>query len=259
MENATKALLIAASVLIVVMILSLIMIAYNQISDYYASQQETTRVEQLSEFNKEFAGYNRSSIRGSDLISFMNKVIDYNERQAYEEGTGYERIIVNIKVTNLNDFKYLNSDRSVIPVDDNNIISNDVNSGTSREKDKRLISITEIESQCTTALTNSLGIDVTSAQMQKLSAGISNIMINNNASEIDKQKRENLLKNIFNVNMDYNSKMSDIQKQTCNYYQYTQFKRARFDCKNIEYATGTGRINKMEFEVQIKNGNVVFN
>ena len=38
MENATKALLISAAVMIAIMVLSLLMIAYNQISDYYQNQ-----------------------------------------------------------------------------------------------------------------------------------------------------------------------------------------------------------------------------
>ena len=32
------------------------------------------------------------------------------------------------------------------------------------------------------------------------------------------------------------------------YYEYVQFKRARFDCKNTDYNDKTGRIKLMEFE-----------
>ena len=40
MENATKALLIAAGVLIGIIILSMLLLGYNQISNYYQQQSD---------------------------------------------------------------------------------------------------------------------------------------------------------------------------------------------------------------------------
>ena len=41
---------------------------------------------------------------------------------------------------------------------------------------------------------------------------------------------------------------SDIREDVYTYYEYIQFKRAHFDCTDIEYDGNTGRVIGMEFE-----------
>ena len=52
MENATKALLIAACVLIGIIILSMLLLGYNQISNYYQQQSDNLSLRQIVELNK---------------------------------------------------------------------------------------------------------------------------------------------------------------------------------------------------------------
>lgn len=54
MENATKALLIAACVLIGIIILSMLLLGYNQISNYYQQQSDNLSLRQIVELNKKF-------------------------------------------------------------------------------------------------------------------------------------------------------------------------------------------------------------
>lgn len=54
MENATKALLIAAGVLIGIIILSMLLLGYNQISNYYQQQSDNLSLRQIVELNKKF-------------------------------------------------------------------------------------------------------------------------------------------------------------------------------------------------------------
>ena len=54
------------------------------------------------------------------------------------------------------------------------------------------------------------------------------------------------------------NRLEEIQEITYKYYQYTQFKRAHFVCETIGHDEETGRVNKMEFRVVIKNGNIKF-
>ena len=49
MENATKALLIAAGVLIGIIILSMLLLGYNQISNYYQQQSDNLSLRQIVE------------------------------------------------------------------------------------------------------------------------------------------------------------------------------------------------------------------
>ena len=78
MENASKALLIAAGILIGLILITMIIFGYNQISSYYTNREEVKQSEQLAEFNKQYIGYDREDVRGSDLLSLVNKIIDYN-------------------------------------------------------------------------------------------------------------------------------------------------------------------------------------
>ena len=57
MENATKALLIAAGVLIGIIILSMLLLGYNQISNYYQQQSDNLSLRQIVELNKKFTNY----------------------------------------------------------------------------------------------------------------------------------------------------------------------------------------------------------
>lgn len=112
MENISKALLIAAGVFLAMMILSLMLLVYNKISSHYSQQQELLSIEQMDKFNKQFQNYNRGDIRGNELISLMNKVIDYNVSQSYQVGTGYKPIKVKIVIGSAftGEFRYETSD-----------------------------------------------------------------------------------------------------------------------------------------------------
>ena len=63
MENATKALLIAAGVLIGIIILSMLLLGYNQISNYYQQQSDNLSLKQIVELNKKFTNYDGKTIR----------------------------------------------------------------------------------------------------------------------------------------------------------------------------------------------------
>ena len=96
--------------------------------------------------------------------------------------------------------------------------------------------------------------DITDAQLQKLSADISNIVGSSSDDEYKIQKIKRIL-----GNGDYKDKLGDIQNITKKYYQYTQFKRAMFECTSVEHNTANGRVNEMNFKIeQDENGNVKF-
>ncbi len=103
MENATRALTMAASVLIALVIISAILLVFNNLSSYQKVNQELQKNAQVIEFNSQFDTYDRTDVRGSDLLSLINRVIDYNERQSSvgTEGQdlGYKPIIITIDVS----------------------------------------------------------------------------------------------------------------------------------------------------------------
>ena len=273
MENATKALLISAAVMIAIMVLSLLMMAYNQVSDYYQTQHTDAMAKQTEEFNNKFINYDRDNIRGSDLLSLMNKVIDFNERYSYTEGTDYKGIEITIKIGSqyLDDFTYpLNSSYGMTNTT-NHIkeeITNKTGGRTNREKDRELIELTGLETELI-EYARPKGIELNKGKLETLSANISNILINENPinqyAESIIEKRKDVLKEILGVNDINNNQIEILKEVTYQYYQFMQFKRAYFKSSGeFEIDPDTGRICGMTFEVcteQAEDGttSVIFN
>lgn len=85
MENASKALTMAANLLLAVIILSLIMYFYNELRRIPLEEDLAVAVEQAQEFNKQFEVYDKKIMYGVDVISAVNKAISNNEK--YIEGS----------------------------------------------------------------------------------------------------------------------------------------------------------------------------
>lgn len=101
MENASKALLIAGGILILIILVSLVLLVKGNISNYYASEEELKMTEDKTKFNEQFTRYNRNDVAGYELISLSNKIIDYNERLSSEtsEGNDVKANPVKISIT----------------------------------------------------------------------------------------------------------------------------------------------------------------
>lgn len=89
MENATKALEIAGSVLLGVLILGLLVFEYRKISNLKKVEEDVKVSQQSEDFNKKFEAYNRN-LYGSELLSLANQIQDYNDRYSGEKTSQYE-------------------------------------------------------------------------------------------------------------------------------------------------------------------------
>ena len=253
MENATKALLIVASVLIGLIILSALLLLYNQVSGFYQSNSNKTEEQQRLEFNKKFESYENQEIRGNELLSIMNMVDDYN---ATEPENGYAEMEFEVDFISTDLFKQFNyesanSNKYLLSGSNSKITENKLNDFSSRVNDPSTGLISTLQSV-------SGSVRITETLLQQLSSNIANIMVeetNSGASneyEISnrneaRRKRANLLKNIFKVNVcgsntttyttdsQYVDMVSTIKDVTLKYYEFTQFKRAHFDCIELEY------------------------
>lgn len=258
MENVSKALLIAAGIMLSVMILSLLFIGYNQISAYYGDKSKITQAQQLSEFNSSFENYNRKNVRGSDLLSLVNKVIDYNEREVYPTGKGYERMIITINLGSssiISQLKYNNTTgTNLFPqaVISNSVSNSNATVSVYQNADKGVKAIANAE-QKSIEIAGNAGISLDSEKLQKLTSNISNIMDDNSV------KRSLIFRNVLKRDDLNTTELQAIKNSTCTYYQYMQFKRAYFNCTNFEYDEDTGRVCKIEYEISVKDGLVQFN
>lgn len=87
MENASKALLIAGSVLLAIIILSMFMSMYGQIKGMEETKEEKIRLEQLQAFNSQYEAYNKHIMYGADVITLSNKIDEHNLNNPYEQIT----------------------------------------------------------------------------------------------------------------------------------------------------------------------------
>ena len=97
MENASKALLMAGAMLIVLLITSLIVYMYQGIRVLPETEQEMREAEELEKFNKQYQAYERDGIRGTDVITLANKAITNNDQY---EGLAEYQVTVNLNLRN---------------------------------------------------------------------------------------------------------------------------------------------------------------
>lgn len=98
MENATKALEMAGSILIGILILGCLTFVYSKIAENEKIKQDFERVGQATDFNKDYESYNRDKLYGSDMFSLANKIENYNIKEA--DGKSYQKIDIKIIVVN---------------------------------------------------------------------------------------------------------------------------------------------------------------
>ncbi len=105
MENASKALTIAGSVFISLMIIALLVLFFKNVSDLKRMEESSEAVQQAADFNKQYEVYQRN-VYGSELLSLANKLDNYNNKESDQKGYSKLEVIVNIqKDMNTNYFK----------------------------------------------------------------------------------------------------------------------------------------------------------
>lgn len=247
MENASKALIMAGSVLIALMILGALLLMFNNLNNYQNTESQNTREAQVVEFNNQYETYNRNNVRGSDLCSLLNRVADYNRRKS-TEGTGkndegqylaYEPMTI--------EFDFSEKRAQLKVGDKNNLIMQEKYSQSNRENQFENYISSKIS-----PIENNYGTDV----IQKLATSVSKIYVDENASYKTKMnavlaynsiKGEKLSIENDSINKSI-EKINTSKDDVYTYYEYMQFKRAYFNCESVEYSKKTGRITKMYFK-----------
>ena len=219
MENATKALEIAGSVLIGVLVLGALVFGYNQIAEQKRIEQKNEKARQLSEYNINFESYSKDKVYGSELLSLANEIINYNTRKATDE-SGYQKIELEVTIKNaiINGrvFKFENKTYSAKDIDD---------------------AYKELSKKIKDANINYSGKSV---------AYWSNVLPVNNEETF----RQKIAENGYNRP---DIKKSDLFKSIQTYNQLVneqkEFGRKTFQYKDIvEYDQGNGRVVKLTFE-----------
>lgn len=287
MENVTKALLMAAGFLVAVIILSLLVMGYSQISRYYQEQSNTIDAEQMAEMTKKFTNYDGREIRGNEMLSVINMVVDYNNWVKENSNQGYKELVLNISFKNVqsysnttkyDEFHIIDGIDYLIPKNlQNNCITNKPN-------DKLKIFSTRVSdlvnslSQNSLITNNSVKVEGT---LQTLSANVHNIndwLNKTDNTNNDNSKMASLLDSILKTNLNSDNpddvkrnlnnaknNIQDIRNIAAKYYEIMQFKRAYFKCEGDNGNTGVeldnnGKVKTMNFIIKTNDsGAIKFN
>ncbi len=252
MENASKALVMAGSVLLGLLVLGALVLLFNNLSSYKNSEIQNTRQAQVVEFNNQFTTYIRDDVRGNELYSLLNRIIDYNKRKTLEgeDGAidiGYQPMSIkfSLKSPDGKDQKALTMDGVVRFFEKNkNDYIIDKTNNTFEDY---------INNQIKKIVNGNTGKqdDLSESVLNTLITGITKIFLEKNASDVAKEKAVNAFKNITgftNVKVSDLEEGSNYRERVYSYYEYVQFKRANFNCINSTYDPDTGRIIYLEFQ-----------
>lgn len=258
MENASKALIMAGEVLLSIIIISALLLAFNNLSSYQDVKVKNDRATQIVQFNNKYEVYNNDNVKGSTLYSLLNRVVDYNERKSTEgnEGAevGYKPIMISI---NLNSKDGKNRSELTAPDKKQRIFKNDDYSiaSTNNTFNELFKDIRKLELKYSTGVLNNLA------------NGLTKIFISDDDFKNYKNNNINKAKQIiYNFNSAYGSEKlsaddskidnswkeinekSEIRENVYTYYEYLQFTRAHFKCVKVEYDSESGRIIEMDFQ-----------
>ena len=84
MENASKALIIAGSILLAMITISIFYFSFGKVGEAAESVSENTDQKELMAFNSSFEAYNKKVMYGADILSVINKAIDNNRSYGVE-------------------------------------------------------------------------------------------------------------------------------------------------------------------------------
>jgi len=217
MENASKALMMAAGILITILVIGAAIFMYRQITAPEKEKVEETRIAQIQEFNNPYLSYEKTKVHGSELLSLVNKMRDYNTKiDKIEKYDGYMPMENTIKVKTPGKYIFTSTSYTIEKlsqeIEKAKTIQDNKNYGGEQKLDRLVGLIGEYS------------------------------IVNGNIStrdKFDKEVKEKLGLDPTKITV------LDIQK----YAEYIEFKRKTFKHTKTEYDTnGNGRITKMSFE-----------
>ena len=252
MENASKALIMAGGMLLAILIVTLLIYAWSLFSKYQSSKDDLADIEDTAKFNEQFANYDRENVQGYELLSLVNKVIDYNYRKSNDANAKndekYKPITIKINLGNDNYRKKLTKDDTIrLFTNATYIQSNTVNTFGNILTGAN--GMQQIESDyggadCATKIAKSIdSIFLSDAQIER----------NKTKGKTEEESWNDAIKvfNSYSLKTKVNTKADLLgqKNKAYRYYEYVQFKRAKFDsvAESVKYDTITGRIYQMEF------------
>ena len=200
---------------------------FNQLSYYQRTETDSEKTQQLADFNKEYLKYTYDDIKGYELISLVNKVIDYNIKEEVGNSVDYTKKIT--VVINMKEFKSKYGVKNITSLftkdtytinNSNTIFSADLNNFRSMENTYTL------------------------SAMNKLSANYDTLK---QAKAENQNSYETKIKEIVGKVVKNNSGNTISLTEIEQYREYSEFKSSTFKPGNVEYHNN-GQVKQLSFE-----------
>lgn len=228
MENASKALIMAGSLLISLLIIGALVFMYNQFADVQQTKTDVDEEGKFGEYSKKFEDYNRV-VYGSELLSLANLQEDYNKTQANEKGyTKIEiKVMINKEITGIGQFN----------TGENEIAQFSADRKTIERK---------ISELATEKYPKKTGKTI------KYYSQLSNMEIAKSFDLLDKinATSDSEYYNALTTNTETSGLMKKLEDYKNLTSSYTEFKNKRFKCTQIKYDQNNGRVTYMKFVEQ---------
>ncbi len=233
MENASKALLIAAGVLISVLLFSMFLYMKDEIGLFQTSKVDAKLIEENNEFNSKYEAYNKTFMYGTDVISVVSMAYDnnlkyYNDYGSSREQTDAQMYYINVSI----DIKEKLEGKLVgyqYDPEKNEFINDDSIINSFNLRDNTVVEANEGSS--TYELNLFKNDSWTYSDMMNDNKLLDLISTSNGPTKINQGNNAYILK----------------------YSWKTEFKQRAFFCESVEYNSSTGRIKSMSFVEQSLN------
>lgn len=96
MENASKALAMAGGLLLAIIIIAVLMYVVQNTASLKKAEEDKEIAEQTTKFNMEYESYEKTLLRGTELVTLINKAIANNKK--YEDSDKVYDIDIHFKL-----------------------------------------------------------------------------------------------------------------------------------------------------------------
>ena len=121
MENASKALIIAGSVLIAILVISLGLLIFKSTSGTTAQTQDLGKTLEVQQFNSQFLKYCGDSVKGSQVRTLCEVIITHNANSENSK---------KVKIFGTDDVNTISKKRNEIKTNQNYSVTQHINEST---------------------------------------------------------------------------------------------------------------------------------
>ena len=230
MENASKALIMAGSVLMAILVIGLLVFGYQSLSSLEQSKENAKGDLKAEQYMERFEQFDRT-LYGSELLSLANLLEDYNNTDDVKYD-GYSEMIIEVYTTGITSTTYFKEGKDNITkiLEDKNNIEEKISEYEVKNSDYNNKSVKYYSEKSNRQIAEEFGIDVPGT-----------------TPDYD------IAEKYLEINTKTNQLLDNIQNYKSLTTIYNEFRIGKkFECKEIDYDDNNGRITYMYFEEKTK-------